>query len=68
MKAATTGLPPGLTLHELKLAIAAIGKTHRIVGIDLVGLDPRSRSPELTAIIGCPHLALAAMSAAYDRP
>jgi agmatinase len=67
MKAAADGRPTGLTLHELKLVIAAIGKFHRIVGIDLVGLDMRSRSPELTAIIGC-HLALAAMGAAYDRP
>jgi agmatinase len=66
MKAGAEGLPPGLTLHELKALIAAIGKFHRIVGIDLVGLDMRSRSPELTAIIGC-HLALAAMSAAHDR-
>lgn len=65
MKAAT-GRPPGLTLHELKLLIAAIGDAHRIVGIDLVGLDLQSRSPELSAIIGC-HLALAAMSAAHDR-
>jgi agmatinase len=66
MKAATAGHPPGLTVHELKLAIAAIGRVHRIAGIDLVGLDLRSRSPELAAVIGC-HLALAAMSAAYDR-
>jgi agmatinase len=66
MKAEPAGLPPGPTLHELKVLIAAIGKVHRIVGIDLVGLDLRSRSPELTAIIGC-HLVLAAMSAAYDR-
>lgn len=66
MKAATAGLPPGLTLHKLRMLIAAIGNFHSIVGIDLVGLDLRSRSPELTAIIGC-HLALAAMSAAHDR-
>ncbi|TGX52430.1 hypothetical protein E5A73_16720 [Sphingomonas gei] len=58
--------PPGPTLHELKVLIAAIGKVHRIVGIELVGLDMRSRSPELAAITGC-HLALAAMSAAHDR-
>ena len=66
MKAAPAGLPAGLTLHELRTLIAAIGNAHRIVGIDLVGLDLRSRSPELSAVIGC-HLALAAMSAAYDR-
>lgn len=66
MKAETAGLPPGPTLHELKLSIAAMGRVHRIVGIDLVGLDLGSRSTELTAITGC-HLALAAMSAAYDR-
>lgn len=66
MKAETDGLPQGPTLNELKMAIAAAGKLHRIVGIDLVGLDPGSGSPELTAIVGC-HLALAAMSAAYDR-
>ncbi len=66
MKAGTAGLTPGLTLQELKALIAAIGKFHRIIGIDLVGLDMRSRWPELTAIIGC-HLALAAMSASHDR-
>lgn len=66
MKAGADGLPGGLALHELKALIAAIGKFHRIVGIDLVGLDTRSPSPELTAIIGC-HLALAAMSATHDR-
>lgn len=65
MKPAADGRPSGRTLHELKRTIAAIGRFHRIVGIDLVGLDMRSRSPELTAVIGC-HLALAAMSAAHD--
>jgi agmatinase len=66
VKAAVAALPPGSTLHELKTSIAAIGRVHHIVGIDLVGLDLGSRSPELTAIVGC-HLALAAMSAAHDR-
>ena len=66
MPAATSGRLDGPTLHELKMWIAALGRVHRIVGIDLVGLDLRSRSPELAAITGC-HLALAAMSAAYDR-
>jgi agmatinase len=66
MKAATAGPSAGPTLSETKQLIAAIGKFHHIVGIDLVGLDLRSPSPELTAIIGC-HLALAAMSAAHDR-
>lgn len=66
MKAATAGLECGPTVDELKTAIAALGRVHRIVGIDLVGLDLRSPSPELTAIVGC-HLALAAMSAAHDR-
>jgi agmatinase len=66
MTGGPAGLPPGPTLNELKMSIAAIGKAHRIVGIDLVGLDLGSHSPGLTAIVGC-HLALAAMSAAYDR-
>lgn len=57
---------PEPTLAELKAAIAAAGRLHRIVGIDLVGLDFGSSSPGLTAIVGI-HLALAAMSAAYDR-
>lgn len=64
--AAAAGRPRAPTLHELKTSIAATGRAHRIVGIDLVGLDLGSPSPELTAIVGC-HLALFAMSAAYDR-
>jgi agmatinase len=66
MNAARLGRPDGPTVHELKTAIAALGRAHRIVGIDLVGLDRRSDSAELAAVTGC-HLALAAMSAAYDR-
>jgi agmatinase len=60
------GFTPGLAVHELKLMIAAIGRNHRILGIDLVGLDLRRPYPELSAVIGC-HLALASMSAAHDR-
>ena len=66
MKAAAPGLPLGPTLHEIKALIRAIGMAHRIVGIDLAGLDLRSGRPELTVVVGC-QLALAAMSAAYDR-
>jgi agmatinase len=58
-------LPLGPTLHELKALIAAIGKAHRVIGLDLVGLDLQSASPALSAVIGC-HLALAGMSAAHD--
>lgn len=65
MTAVSGGSPSGATLHELKSLIATIGHAHRIVGIDLVGLDMQSSSPALSAIVGC-QLALAAMSAAHD--
>ncbi len=65
MTAMSGGSPFGATLHELKSLIAAIGHAHRIVSIDLVGLDMQSGSPALSAIVGC-QLALAAMSAAHD--
>ncbi|MGH8080114.1 MAG: arginase family protein [Lysobacter sp.] len=57
---------PGLRLHEIKTLIAALGAAHRIVGIDLAGLDVQDELPEIRAISAC-HLALAAMSAAYGR-
>lgn len=57
---------PGLRLHEIKAAIAALGAAHRIVGIDLVGLDAHAELAEIRAVAAC-HLALAAMSAAHDR-
>lgn len=66
LTAAAEGNATTLPLHALKAGIAAIGRMHHIVGIDLVGLDLRSSSLELAAITGC-HLALAAMSAAHDR-
>lgn len=56
----------GLRLHEIKAAIAALGAAHRIVGIDLVGLDAHAELAEIRAVSAC-HLALAAMSAAYDH-
>jgi agmatinase len=63
---ATNAPPPGPTMAELKAVIAAIGRAHDIVGIDLVGLDMQGRAPALAAVVAC-HLALAAMSAAHDR-
>lgn len=57
----------GLALAELAEAVRAIGAAHRIVAIDLVGLDV-SRSAAPVAIAAACHLALCAMSAACDRP
>jgi hypothetical protein len=55
-----------LLLDDIKMWITAIGAVHRIIGIDLVGLDMQSQSPSLPAVMAC-HLALTAMSAAHDR-
>lgn len=66
MKPNAAGAPHGLALHEIKALIEALGNAHRIVSIDLVGLDMQSEAPALSAVIAC-HLALAAMSAAHDR-
>lgn len=55
-----------LALHEIDALIRALGAAHRIVGIDLVGLDLRADAPTVsTAIAG--HLAMTAMSAAYAQ-
>lgn len=61
-----SGMAAGLMLHELKSQLLALGAAHRIVGIDLVGLDQQSEAASLRAISAC-HLALTAMSAAHDR-
>lgn len=56
----------GLTIHELKDLIRALGRAHRIGSIDLVGLDNRDAALAVSTVSAC-HLALTAMSAAYDR-
>lgn len=61
-----TGAPRGLTLHEIKGLIRALGTAHRIVSIDIVGLDMERESFAISAVSAC-HLVLVAMSAAYDR-
>ncbi len=55
-----------LALHEIDALIRALGATHRIVGIDLVGLDLRADAPAVSTAIAC-HLAMTAMDAAYVR-
>lgn len=66
MKSAGNSPSDRLTFHEIGALIAAIGNIHRIVGLDLVGLDMASELSALKATLGC-QLALAGMSAAYDR-
>lgn len=66
MKPDESGIAPGLTLHEIRTWIQSLGAMHRVVGIDIVGLDMQSESAGLSAIIGC-QLALVAMSASHDR-
>ncbi|NOT87890.1 MAG: hypothetical protein HOP03_06895 [Lysobacter sp.] len=53
-----------LALHEIDALIRALGAAHRIVGIDLVGLDLRADAPTVSTAIAC-HLAMTAMDAAY---
>lgn len=55
----------GLSLDRIKTLIGAIGRFHRIGGIDLVGLDTRTRWASLGGVVGC-QLALAAMSATHE--
>jgi arginase family enzyme len=61
------GAARGLTLAEITEAVRAIGADHRIVAIDLVGLDLQRREAPVSIAVAC-HLALCAMSAACDRP
>lgn len=56
----------GLTLHEIKELIRALGAAHRIASIDIVGLDMEREALGVSTVIAC-HLVLTAMSAAYDR-
>ncbi|ATB48344.1 arginase family protein [Corallococcus macrosporus] len=56
------GVSAGLSQAELRGVISALGQRHRIVGIDLVGLDTRSRLAHLSAAVAC-DLALTAMEA-----
>lgn len=56
----------GLSLHEIKALIGALGAAHRIASIDIVGLDTQGATSTISAVTAC-HLALAAMSAAFDR-
>jgi agmatinase len=56
----------GLTLAEIAEAVRAIGADHRIVAIDLVGLDLQRREAPVSIAVAC-HLVLCAMSAACDR-
>ncbi|WP_426752830.1 arginase family protein [Myxococcus sp. Y35] len=60
------GSSAGLSLPELRSVISALGRMHRIVGIDLVGLDMRSRYAHLSAAAAC-DLALTAMEASRQR-
>lgn len=53
-----------LALHEIDALIRALGAAHRIVAIDLVGLDLRADAPTVSTAIAC-HLAMTAMEAAY---
>lgn len=55
-----------LALREIDALIRALGAAHRIVGIDLVGLDLRADAPTVSTAIAC-HLAMTAMSAAYAQ-
>ncbi|NVJ09430.1 arginase family protein [Myxococcus sp. AM001] len=56
------GASAGLSQSELRSIITALGRRHRLVGIDLVGLDTRSGFAHLSAAVAC-DLALTAMDA-----
>lgn len=60
------GSSAGLSQSELRNVISALGRMHPIVGIDLVGLDMRSRYAHLSAAAAC-DLALTAMDASRRR-
>lgn len=62
MRADEHGCSAGLSQPELRNVISALGRMHQIVGIDLVGLDMRSRYAHLSAAAAC-DLALTAMDA-----
>jgi hypothetical protein len=59
-------VPPtgeGLSLRDVREAIRAIGRHHRIVGVVVAGLDADAPMGTLAAIAGC-HIALQATHAA----
>jgi agmatinase len=60
------GASAGLSQPELRNVISALGRMHRIVGIDLIGLDMRSRYAHLSVAAAC-DLGLTAMDAARQH-
>jgi agmatinase len=60
------GTPPtgtGFALEEMLPLISGIGQRHRIVGMDVIGLDMDAHNASLAAIVAC-HVLLHAMDVA----
>ncbi len=64
--ATSTPVPNGLSVKELKDAICAVGANSKIVGFDLMEVNPEKDIGEVTSLVAC-HLLLTTLSTALDR-
>lgn len=61
--AATHIVPGGFELAEIKTILYAVGGNRRILGLDIVGMDPARDVGAISSIVAC-HILLAALGAA----